>query len=159
MYFNYANVLVFFLFGIAFVILNISVLSRIMRPTVKQKDKEAIYECGEPVIGSSWVRYDMRFYSVALIFLVFDVEVAFLYPWAVVFQNLKAAGQQAGIFVFIEMLIFVAILVVGFVYVWVRGDLEWVKSLPSTSGDTAGSTSGSGDSPGKRAQLQHEQGT
>ncbi len=129
MYFEYVNVLIFLLFGMAFVVLNVAVLSRIMRPTVYQEEKESTYECGEPVVGSSWVRYDMRFYTVALIFLVFDVEVAFLYPWALVFHELKVIGP----FAFVEMLIFVAILVVGFAYVWVRGDLDWVKAMPRTA--------------------------
>ncbi len=149
MYFDFANVLVFLLFGIAFVILNVAVLSRLMRPTIRQPDKDTAYECGEPVIGSSWVRYDMRFYTVALIFIVFDVEVAFLYPWALVFKGLKNAGAPGGgMFVFIEMLVFVAILVVGFLYVWVRGDLEWVKSMPESQ---SGQGSGSGGT-GERAK-------
>lgn len=123
-YLDYANVLIFLLFGIAFVILNVSVVSRVLRPKVFEEEKGTTYECGEPPVGSSWVRFDMRFYTVALIFLIFDVEIAFLYPWALVFNRLKEAGG----FVFVEMAIFVGILLVGLVYVWVKGDLDWIKS-------------------------------
>jgi len=133
MYFDFASILVFFIFGIIFVVLNVSVLSKILRPTVPQAEKATTYECGEPPVGSSWVRFDIRFYTVALVFLVFDVEVAFLYPWAAIFKPLKDMGRALGepswgIFLFLEMLVFVLILVVGFVYVWAKGDLDWVKS-------------------------------
>ncbi len=120
----YANVLVFLLVGMGFVIVNVAVVSRLLRPKVKNAEKEAIYECGEPAIGSAWVRFDMRFYTIALVFLIFDVEIAFIYPWAVVFRTL----QHAGLFAFVEMAVFLAILAVGFVYAWKRGDLDWVKA-------------------------------
>ena len=120
----YANVLVFLLVGIGFVIVNVAVISRLLRPKVANAEKSEIYECGEPAIGSAWVRFDMRFYTIALIFLIFDVEIAFIYPWAVVFRTL----QHSGLFALTEMLVFLAILVVGFVYAWKRGDLDWVKA-------------------------------
>lgn len=143
MYLDFTNVLVFFIFGLIFVILNVSVLSRILRPSIPHEEKETTYECGEPAIGSSWIRFDIRFYTVALIFLIFDVEVAFLYPWAGVFKKsldgvkearemgLELTGTQASIgsFLFLEMFVFVAILVVGFVYVWAKGDLQWIKTM------------------------------
>ena len=114
LYFDYANVAVFVVFAVAFVILNISILSWILRPTIRDEQKETTYECGEPPVGSSWVRFDMRFYTVALVFLIFDVEVAFLYPWAVVFQDLKSIGGGGpGWFVFLEAAIFLVILFVG----------------------------------------------
>ena len=120
----YANVLVFLLVGVGFVIVNVAVISRLLRPKVANAEKEEIYECGEPAIGSAWVRFDMRFYTIALVFLIFDVEIAFIYPWAVVFRTL----QHSGLFALMEMLVFLAILVVGFVYAWKRGDLDWVKA-------------------------------
>ena len=86
----------------------------------KGGDKLTSYECGELPEGSAWVKFNIRFYVVALIFLIFDVEIVFLFPWAVVFQDL-------GLLAFIEAFIFVLILVVGFVYVWAKGDLDWVK--------------------------------
>jgi NADH-quinone oxidoreductase subunit A len=134
MLFEYANVLFGLLFGAAFVVLNISVLNRILAPKVKDPVKESIYECGEPAIGSAWVRFDMRFYTVALVFLIFEVEAAVMFPWAVVFKRLRDWGAEAGngLFVFGEIFVFVAILSVGLVYVWRKGDLDWVKSTASS---------------------------
>ena len=86
----------------------------------KGGDKLISYECGEIPEGSAWVQFNIRFYVIALIFLIFDVEIVFLFPWAVVYQEL-------GLLAFIEAFIFVLILVVGFVYVWAKGDLDWVK--------------------------------
>ena len=83
------------------------------------------YECGEVPEGSACVKFNVRFYVIALIFIIFDVEVIFLFPWAVIFQDLSASGF--GFLAFIEMLVFVLILVVGFAYVWIKGDLDWVK--------------------------------
>jgi NADH-quinone oxidoreductase subunit A len=117
------NVLVFALFAVAFVVLNVSVLSALLRPRKREAAKETTYECGEPPIGSSWVRFDMRFYTVALVFLIFDVEVALLYPWARVMKSLAAAGPL----VWLEMLFFVLVLGIGLVHVWRKGDLDWVK--------------------------------
>jgi NADH-quinone oxidoreductase subunit A len=125
-YFSYANVLIFLIVGAAFVVLNVSILSRFLRPKVDDPIKETTYECGEPPVGSGWVRFDMRFYTFALIFLIFDVEVAFLYPWALVFKSLKSVP-----FILVEVLVFIGILIVGLVYVWVKGDLDWIKSTDS----------------------------
>jgi len=86
----------------------------------KGGDKLISYECGEIPEGSAWVQFNIRFYVIALIFLIFDVEIVFLFPWAVVYQEL-------GLLAFIEAFIFILILTVGFVYVWVKGDLDWVK--------------------------------
>ena len=125
-------VLVFTLFGIIFVVGTVSILSRLLRPSAMPTDepnKAATYECGEPAVGSSWVRFDIRFYTVALVFLIFDVELAFLYPWAVIFKDLRIAGTATGSFVFFEMLVFIVILLAGFIYCWKKGDLDWVKSL------------------------------
>ena len=127
MLFEYANVLFGLVFGALFVVLTISVLNRILAPRVKDAAKESIYECGEPAIGSAWVRFDMRFYTVALVFLIFDVEVAFTYPVAVVFR--RWTQQGAGFLAFIELAIFIGVLLVGLAYVWVKGDLEWIRRL------------------------------
>ena len=82
---------------------------------------------GEESVGVTWIRFNSRFYVVALIFLVFDVEVLFLFPWAV---NLK----DLGLFAWIDMAIFIAILGVGLAYVWGKGDLEWVRPKDSSTG-------------------------
>tara|TARA_B100000686_G_scaffold343290_1_gene423853 strand:- start:909 stop:1331 length:423 start_codon:yes stop_codon:yes gene_type:complete len=86
----------------------------------KGGDKLLSYECGEVPEGSAWVQFNIRFYVIALIFLIFDVEIVFLFPWAVVYQEL-------GLLAFVEAFLFVLILVIGFMYVWVKGDLDWVK--------------------------------
>tara|TARA_A100001388_G_scaffold2064_1_gene1531 strand:- start:1401 stop:1832 length:432 start_codon:yes stop_codon:yes gene_type:complete len=91
----------------------------------KGGEKLASYECGEVPEGSAWVKFNVRFYVIALIFIIFDVEVLFLFPWAVVFQSLVDSGL--GFLAFIEMFIFVLILIIGFAYVWIKGDLDWVK--------------------------------
>jgi len=91
----------------------------------KGGEKLTSYECGEVPEGSAWVKFNVRFYIIALIFLIFDVEVIFLFPWSVVFKQLSETGF--GFLAFIEMFVFVAILIVGFAYVWVKGDLDWVK--------------------------------
>ena len=81
------------------------------------------YECGEDPVGDTRIRFNIRFYVVALIFLIFDVEVVFLFPWALVYKEL-------GWFAFVEMLVFLAILFVGYAYVWRKGDLDWDKPSP-----------------------------
>tara|TARA_S200000501_G_scaffold11777_1_gene10480 strand:- start:6 stop:437 length:432 start_codon:yes stop_codon:yes gene_type:complete len=91
----------------------------------KGGEKLTSYECGIVPEGSAWVKFNVRFYVIALIFIIFDVEVIFLFPWAVVFQTLLDSGL--GFLAFIEMFIFVLILIIGFAYVWVKGDLDWVK--------------------------------
>ncbi len=80
--------------------------------------KSSTYECGMQTIGSSWVQFNFRYYFYALLFVIFDIETVFLYPWAVYFRQLKFFG-------FIEMLIFILILVVGLVYAWRKGVMEW----------------------------------
>ncbi|MFC1553120.1 NADH-quinone oxidoreductase subunit A [candidate division KSB1 bacterium] len=96
-------------------------ISRILHPRKVTPEKLTTYECGEEPVGSSWVRFNSRFYIIALIFIIFDIEVVFLFPWALVYKRL-------GMFAFVEMMIFLLILLVGLVYAWVKGDLEWVKS-------------------------------
>lgn len=129
-YFDFFPVFVFVLVGILFVVLNVAVVSRLIRPKVVNPNKLLTYECGEEPVGDSWIRFDIRFYTVALVFLIFEVEVAFLFPWAAVFKSLYGTqANWAGAFVLIEMLFFLVVLLVGFVYVWAKGDLEWVRSL------------------------------
>jgi NADH:ubiquinone oxidoreductase subunit 3 (subunit A) len=113
-------VLLFLIIG--FIILAFTLfLSRLIQPKGKPgPDKYIPYECGELPEGSAWIRFNIRFYVVALIFIIFDVEIMFLLPWAVIFKKL-------GIFAFLEGLIFIGILAVGLAYVWKKGDLEWVK--------------------------------
>ena len=124
---HFATVLIFVIIGFVFAGLALGV-AKLLRPSNPNPNKLTTYECGEMPSGSSWIRFNVRFYLVALFFLIFDVEVIFLYPWAVVFKQLYPLPQM-GALVFWEMVIFLAILTVGLAYVWVKGDLNWVKNL------------------------------
>src|SRR6516165_12674840 len=127
MYFQFASVLAFTLLGIALVGL-MTGLSWLLRPHNPEPGKLATYECGEPPTGSAWINFNIRFYLVALIFVVFEVEVAFIYPVATVYLDWIRRGQRW--FALGEILIFLLILFVGLVYVWVKRDLEWIKKVP-----------------------------
>ena len=162
--------------GVAFILVNLSV-GKLIRPAKMDAEKATVYECGEPTIGSAWVQFDLRYYVIALLFVIFDVEVAFFFPWAVVFgkanelaradldpkanrrielsrqlqaplPTLKADPGQgsptavasrpaiqandARSFVwiaFVDILVFFGVLLVGFAYLWKRGDIDWVKTV------------------------------
>ena len=116
---QFANVLVFLGVGVLFLSVSL-LLSSLIRPSKYSEEKLIPYECGENPVGSPWIQFNIRFYVFALIFIIFDVEVAFLVPWAVVFKKL-------GMFAFIEGLIFILILGVGLAYVWAKGDLQWIR--------------------------------
>lgn len=120
MLFHFANVLIFLVVGCLFVILNLTI-SRLLHTKIFSGEKVIPYECGEDPIGDTRIKFNTRFYVIALIFLIFDVEVVFLLPWAVVYRDI-------GILAFVEMLVFIAILLVGLAYVWAKGDLEWIRS-------------------------------
>jgi NADH-quinone oxidoreductase subunit A len=118
---GFATVLVFILLGAVTVALLLGI-SRLLQPRDPTPVKLSTYECGEVPFGGSWVQFNIRFYVVALIFIVFDVEVALLYPWAVVFQRL-------GLLAFVEAFVFIVILLAGLAYLWKEGDLEWVRTM------------------------------
>lgn len=153
-----ATILIFVAVGVMFLAANL-VVGWLVRPNKPNAEKSEIYECGEQPIGSAWGQFDLRFYVVALLFVIFDVEIVFFFPWAVVFgsatragdeslepalrtdaaQNLALPGTSATLpdpstatafagFAFLELLVFFGILLVGFAYLWRRGDLEWVRS-------------------------------
>lgn len=123
LYFEFASILVFALSAIGFVVLNLFI-SRLLRPRSRPHgDKLEIYECGEPTVGQAWVRFDIRFYAVALMFVVFAVEVALLFPWAAIYRDFVERGLAAV--ALLEAGAFIAILMVGLAYVWARGDIEW----------------------------------
>jgi len=106
-------------------------LGVLLRPRHPGGLKEEIYECGEPTIGPAWVQFDLRFYVVALVFVVFDVEIALLYPWAVVYQDCIARGL--GPAALGAMLVFLGLLVLGFGYLWRFGYLDWVRAATKKS--------------------------
>jgi NADH-quinone oxidoreductase subunit A len=117
---SYSSVLAFLFVGISFVVVNL-IAWKVLRPERFSEEKNTTYECGENPQGSAWIQFNIRFYVFALIFIVFDVEAAFLLPWAVVYKEL-------GMLAFVEGLVFIGILAVGLAYVWRKGDLEWVRS-------------------------------
>ncbi len=132
MYFDYLNVLMFAAVGLAFVFANLIVAS-IVRPKRTVTEGLETYECGEPAIGDAWIQFDIRYYTVALVYVIFAVEIAFLFPWAIVlkesFANTgAAAGAGIGAFALVEGVVFIAILFLGLAYVWAKGDLDWVLS-------------------------------
>ncbi len=114
---DYIVIIFFILLGIAFISAAFTV-SWLLRPRVPSKAKNAPYECGEIVSGTSRVQFNIRFYLVALIFVIFDVEILFTVPWAVVFREI-------GMTAYWEMLLFIAVLGVGLGYAWKKGALEW----------------------------------
>lgn len=154
-------------------------VGRFLRARVPTPQKQEIYECGEPPIGSGYLQFDLRFYVVALVFIIFEVELAFFFPWAVVFgktaqlldprlpgpaavgrlhelgvppsaapamvedaaagaNQIRAGARQLALAAMIDLAVFFAILLVGFAYVWHRGDLDWVRAIgrqtPATGG-------------------------
>lgn len=117
--------------GALFVVLGLFA-SSLLRPDRPNPEKLSTYECGEDPIGNSRIQLNNRFYVAALIFLVFDVEVIFLFPWATVFADaaLIAEAPAWGILALLEMVVFVGILLFGLAYVWVKGDLDWIRPQP-----------------------------
>lgn len=126
MLFNFANVLIFLVVGLGFVFVSLT-LGKLVRPHVPTVEKLATYECGELPTQDAWFNFNNRFYIIALLFLIFDVEIAFMFPIAAVFKQWIHAGS--GGLALAEVGTFVFILILGLVYAWVKGDLDWVKKL------------------------------
>ena len=114
---NYLPILILFIIAVGFAVTNVG-LSAILGPHRPTREKLTPYECGIEPVGTARERFSVKFYLIAMLFVVFDIEVIFLYPWAVVFKSLKLFG-------FIEMLIFIGIMLVCYFYIWKRGGLEW----------------------------------
>lgn len=125
----YGSILLMGIIGILLVCVTIF-LAKLIAPKKPNPIKESTYECGEETVGSAWVQFNPRFYVIALIFLLFDVELIFIFPWSVVFGNesLIAADNRWGWFTLAEMAIFLSILIIGLIYVWRKGDLNWIKA-------------------------------
>ena len=168
--------LAFGLLAIAF-LMGPLIVGRFLRPNLPTPEKDAIYECGEPAIGSSYIQFDLRFYVVALLFIIFDVEIAFFFPWASVYgsamhladsritdaarSDLSArllsidpaamtpnhvitseAALKLGWIGLADILVFFGVLLVGFAYVWKRGDLDWIRALTKKSQQAKDQTAG-----------------
>lgn len=157
------HLLIFLAVGCIFPLVPL-LIGKLLRPRIPTPEKDAVYECGEPTIGSSYIQFDLRFYVVALLFVIFDVEVAFFFPWAMVFGTANQladpslsqetrmvltdrmldvpagttaadavitaeAAQTLALTGFFDILVFFGVLLVGFAYVWKRGDLDWVRAM------------------------------
>jgi NADH-quinone oxidoreductase subunit A len=116
---SWVPILVMILLGVAFGAGSV-LLSRLVGPKKPTPEKLAPYECGMPPVGDARERHSVKFYLVAMLFLLFDIEVAFLYPWAMALRDLRWTG-------YIQVLVFLAILLTGYIYVWRTGVLDWGK--------------------------------
>ncbi|MEL6534180.1 MAG: NADH-quinone oxidoreductase subunit A [Bacteroidota bacterium] len=126
---GFGTVLLFLVGAIVFIGLGL-VTAKLLRPHRPNDEKLTTYECGEEPVRSAWGRFNFRFYVVALVFILFDVEIIFLFPWATVLGDselIQATQGQWGTYAFVEMLLFVGILALGLAYVWANGMLDWVK--------------------------------
>ena len=170
--------LLFTLVAIGFLIAPL-LIGKLLRPRIHSLEKDATYECGEPTIGSSYIQFDLRFYVVALLFIIFDVEVVFFFPWASVFGNAvqltdtmltpsdrvrlseqiltlpsgsltpeTAISAKTALMLgwtgFVDVVVFFVVLLVGFAYVWKRGDLDWVRAVSQQAKLASAASSGSG---------------
>jgi NADH-quinone oxidoreductase subunit A len=128
---EYIPILIVFIFVAGFAVTNI-VLSHVVGKRKNTRAKLMPYECGMDPVGSAHQRFSVKFYLIAMLFILFDIEAVFLLPWAVVFKTLSRAltinGQSGRSFVFFEMMIFIAVLLVGYVYVWKKGLFEWNRN-------------------------------
>jgi len=114
---NYLPILVFVILGILFGVGPI-IAGFVLAPHRPDSEKLSPYECGFEAFEDSRMKFDVRYYLVAILFIIFDLEIAFLFPWAVVLEEI-------GMFGFVAMVVFLAILVIGFIYEWKKGALEW----------------------------------
>jgi NADH-quinone oxidoreductase subunit A len=126
---EYIPILIVFIFVAGFAVTNI-VLSHVVGKRKNTRAKLMPYECGMDPVGSAHQRFSVKFYLIAMLFILFDIEAVFLLPWAVVFKTMTRAltlnGQRS--FVFFEMMIFIAVLLVGYIYVWKKGLFEWNRN-------------------------------
>ena len=120
---NYFPILVFILVGVTIGVLPI-LLGWLVAPNRPDSEKLSPYECGFEAFEDARMKFDVRYYLIAIIFILFDLEIAFLFPWATIFKEIVET-PAIKMFGFIEMMVFVAILLVGYIYAWAKGALEW----------------------------------
>ncbi len=132
MYAQFITIFIFLLVGIVMVPL-LLLVGKILRPHKPDPKKLATYECGEVPVGGSWIQFNLRFYVIAIVFLIFEVEVILLLPIATIFKS--SLKSSTPFIIFGEIALFIAILLVGFAYAWYKGDLEWIRPSPKTLPD------------------------
>jgi NADH-quinone oxidoreductase subunit A len=123
-------------------------IGKLARPYFPGVNKSIVYECGELPIGTAWFNFNPRFYLIALVFVIFEVDIALTFPVVAVYRDWVAQGSTMGWVAFGELFMFTAILLIGLAWVWVQGDLEWVKKLAKV--DQPAKTPG-GSSPRRAA--------
>lgn len=117
---DYIPVGIFVIIGILIPVISLTI-SRLFRPVKPSEEKLRTYECGEIPTGEAWQQFNIQYYLFAIMFVIFDVEIIYLYPWATIFTH-----PTLGFVPFIEMMIFISVLIVGLIYAWRKGALEWV---------------------------------
>lgn len=120
---NYFPVLIFILVGLGFGCLPI-LLGRLVAPYRPDSEKLSPYECGFEAFEDARMKFDVRYYLIAILFILFDLEIAFLFPWATILREI-AGSESIRLFGFFEMLVFLGILLIGYIYVWKKGALDW----------------------------------
>lgn len=124
---SFGVVLLFIVGAIAFLGVTLFI-GYILRPNRPNEEKLKRYECGEEPVGQSWAQFNMRFYIIALIFLLFDIEIVFIFPWVLIFKDpalMEATGGLWGWFALAELAVFILILGLGLIYAWKKGYLDW----------------------------------
>ncbi|MEQ9405284.1 MAG: NADH-quinone oxidoreductase subunit A [Cyclobacteriaceae bacterium] len=132
---GFGTVLLFIVGAIGFALIML-LIGRVIRPNNPTTEKQTTYESGEEPSGSAWGKFNVRFYVIALIFLLFEAELVFLFPWAIVFGDEQMIHDSNGLwslFTLTETFIFISVLVVGLAYVWAKGMLDWVRPKPQKS--------------------------
>jgi NADH-quinone oxidoreductase subunit A len=122
--FDYVPILVQLLIAVG-VALGVIAISNFIGTKKPSAAKLAPYESGMAPVGMAWRRFPIRFYLTAMLFVIFDVEIIFFFPWAVILRHMKAGGMDYVIFVLAEMLVFMAFLLLGYLYIWKKGALQW----------------------------------
>jgi NADH-quinone oxidoreductase subunit A len=129
---DFSEVLLFIIGGVLFVVVAL-LTSKIIRPNRPNPEKLSSYESGEDPVSAPWTQFNIRFYIIALVFLLFEVEIIFLFPWSVVFANKELNDQTQGAWGWLsllEMVFFIVVLGLGLAYAWVNGHLDWIKPDP-----------------------------
>ena len=143
--YQFGAVLAFAIVAVLFVLVTLTI-GWFLRPRFPSVDKLSIYECGEKPVGSAWYNFNPRFYLIALVFIIFEVDIALTFPVVVVYASYVKKGT--GWVAFVELMLFTLVLLVGLAWAWAHGDLEWVKKLPA-----APRTKGAGEASSSHPEL------
>jgi NADH-quinone oxidoreductase subunit A len=135
--FQFGAILAFAAVAVGFVLATLTIF-KVIRPAFPEPDKAMTYECGEKPVGQAWFNFNPRFYLVALVFVIFEVDIAITFPVVVVYRDWVARSPRLGWIAFVELAMFTVILMVGLAWVWAHGDLEWIKKVSAAGGEPDG---------------------